>query len=187
MTLPHRQQTPPLPIVLHVCRESRDEALSRYKIIFRRASGIRPVGDWKFVEPRPICLDPKHDRVYIRHASLSYLRAAGFHCWLNYLKYHYSDCMRSLKTLHLRDFIWNEIAQSNLHFNKNKRQITEMYLGPLLRLGSLEKLYLEVLFPEDDDVEDSIKEVQEFLDLHEERFDRGKAPRVLLSTRTAPP
>jgi len=137
------------------------------------------------VDPRPICLDPVRDSVFIRHDSVMSFRAAGLHCWLNYLNYHYPEAMRAIKELQLRDFTWTEKRQMALRLDKTKRQITDMYLGPLLRLPGLEKLYLSVILEDvvdwlmSKDMEESIAAVQEFFDRHEERFGQGKAPTVV--------
>src|SRR6266536_5413670 len=197
-----------LPIVtaLYVNKESRNEALRNYCLLFKEDSRrlpqnahIRPTTPYS----RPFCLNTKLDRIYISRYSLHNYWADK---WMLYLQEIAPNLLQSILTLEIRDMVWNPKVRAS--FDQGDKLITlppakieeEMfYPSSLLRFPGLEEISFIFSHPSDansllhtawgthsgkEELEDCLRK---YLETSKNMFIIGRAPKIIVKDWEALP
>lgn len=193
------QRKLPLPITLHICTESREEALRKYCLIWWKDIG-REEEDWR----RPICFNPERDMPFIVMGSASRGDEILLSEHIILLKSLRGEQMRKITRLEIKRLdrykfelrtMWeriNRIERPTIPFGgcllpKPKRTPLES----VLQLSALSKVVFRQSVdpayhwhnPEFD--AESYRQrhqttIAAYLKTHELRFDNGKAPDIVV-------
>jgi len=114
----HREEFVAPPIALSINRESRQETLRKYQVLYPYDFYTNLVLSRSYrvcnKKLAPIFIDPTVDTVYITHNSIQHVEYR-FHFWLEHLASHAPELVKSIHTLEIRgiDYEW-DYWQSNL-------------------------------------------------------------------------
>jgi hypothetical protein len=188
VTMKEDEHSPP--ITLYVNRESREETLRHYTVIFR-TDAIRPTKEYK---EKPFCLDPSRDSLYF---FSEWLHAEGedvlqFWDWMYHLDISLPRGFSSIRSLEYLDDRWGykrvpanaappppyrwSVLLPNIIFSFTG--LTNLCVSVTSLDGFTYQSFFRTWLSSDQGKDTSKKMVEEWLDSKKEIFLAGKVPKL---------
>ncbi|KAF4626010.1 hypothetical protein G7Y89_g12150 [Cudoniella acicularis] len=166
----------PLPVALHVCRESRGEAMKKYTITQRWTS-------FAGRDRKPLCLGPRRDNLYFEFQQLEFCGAT--YEWILWLQKSMPSCIQNITSLTLfcrftREFLnldcmlQYEKYQEDLDFQDME---PELALATFLLFPQLSRLHIKVENPYSEKLPPRFLQVVQG-DIKQRLEERGSAFRI---------